>query len=98
MTTEPAVQADWEYAKPAPQVETINYSVRWSGTIAAPAAGHYVFSLDSGDSFPYFPKESYRLVIDGKVLGEGSLRQHVDIAAMGNFKAYATEPRPRRRP
>ena len=87
VTTEPAVQSDWENAKPAPQVETINYSVRWSGTITAPAAGHYVFSLDSGDSFPYSPKESYRLIIDGKVLGEGSLRQHVDIAAMGNFKA-----------
>jgi beta-glucosidase len=87
VTTEPAVQSDWEYAKPAPQVETMNYSVRWSGTITAPAAGHYAFSLDSGDSFPYSPKESYRLIIDGKVLGEGSLRQHVDISTMGNFKA-----------
>lgn len=87
VTTEPAVQTNWEYAKPVPQVETINYSVRWSGSITAPAAGHYVFTLDSGDSFPYFPNESYRLVIDGKVLGEGSLRKHVDIAAMGNFKA-----------
>jgi beta-glucosidase len=89
VTTQPAVQADWEYAKPAPQVETANYSVRWSGTIAAPAAGHYVFSLDPADSFPYSPKESYRLMIDGKILGEGSLRQHVDISAMGKFKATA---------
>jgi beta-glucosidase len=89
VTKEPAVQSDWENAKPAPQVETINYSVRWSGTITAPAAGHYVFSLDSGDSFPYSPKESYRLIIDGNVLGEGSLRQHVDISAMGNFKTMA---------
>jgi beta-glucosidase len=87
VTTEPAVQSDWEDAMPTPQVQTVNYSVRWSGTIAAPAAGHYVFSLDTGDSFPYSPKESYRLVIDGKVLGEGSLRQHIDISAMGNFKA-----------
>ncbi len=77
VVTEPAVQADWEYAKPAPQLEAINYSVRWSGTITAPAAGHYVFSLDPGNSFPYSPKESYRLIIDGKVLGEGSLRQQL---------------------
>jgi beta-glucosidase len=89
VTTEPAVQSDWENAKPVPQVETTNYSVRWSGIIAVPAAGHYVFSLDSGDSFPYSPKESYRLIVDGKVLGEGSLRQHIDISAMGNFKALA---------
>jgi beta-glucosidase len=89
VTTTPTVQTDWEDAMPVPQVQTINYSVRWSGTIAAPAAGHYVFSLDTGDSFPYSPKESYRLIIDGKVVGEGSLRQHTDISAMGSFKAMA---------
>ena len=89
VTTEPAIQTDWEDAKPAPQVETVNYSVRWSGTITAPAAGHYVFSLDVGDSFPYSPKESYRLTIDGKVLGQGSLRQQIDVSAMGDFKVMA---------
>jgi beta-glucosidase len=87
VTTEPAVQADWENARPVPQVETTDYSVRWSGSIAAPAPGHYVFSLDTGDSFPYSPKESYRLLIDGKVLGEGSLRHQADLSTMGNFKA-----------
>jgi beta-glucosidase len=87
VTTEPAVQSDWENAKPAPQVETPNYSVRWSGTIAAPAAGHYTFSVEAADSFPYSPKETYRLLVDGKVLSEGSLRQQADISAMGNFKA-----------
>ena len=89
VTTTPAVQSDWENAAPVPQVQTANYSVRWSGAITAPAAGHYVFSIDSGDSFPYSPKESYRLLIDGKVLGEGSLRQHIDISAMGGFTAMA---------
>jgi beta-glucosidase len=87
VTTEPAVQSDWENAQPVPQVETTNYSVRWSGTLTPPAAGHYVFSLESGDSFPYSPKESYRLLIDGKVISEGSLRQGQDLSAMGNFKA-----------
>ncbi|MFM2288398.1 MAG: hypothetical protein RL684_1541, partial [Pseudomonadota bacterium] len=82
-----AVQSDWEDARPDPAVETADYSVRWSGAIAAPAAGHYVFSLESGDSFPYSPVENYRLVIDGKVVSEGSLRAKVDIAAMGNFHA-----------
>ncbi|HXR40510.1 MAG TPA: glycoside hydrolase family 3 C-terminal domain-containing protein [Terracidiphilus sp.] len=88
--TEPAVQSDWENARPVPQLETTNYSVRWSGQITVPAAGHYVFSLESGDSFPYSPVESYRFILDGKVLSEGSLRQgpeHSDISAMGNFHA-----------
>jgi beta-glucosidase len=85
--TEPAVQDDWENARPAPQVETINYSVRWSGALTVPAPGHYVFSLESGDSFPYSPVESYRFILDGKVISEGSLRQGNDLASMGNFKA-----------
>ena len=87
VTTEPEVQADWENAMPAPEVETTNYSVRWSGTLTPPAPGHYVFSLEPGDSFPYSPKESYRLLIDGKVIGEGSLRAAMDLSTMGNFKA-----------
>jgi beta-glucosidase len=85
--TQPAVQTDWENVRPVPQIETNNYSVRWSGKLAVPAAGHYVFTLESGDSFPYSPKESYRFILDGKVVSEGSLRQEADLSAMGNFKA-----------
>jgi len=73
-TTQPAVQTDWENARPVPQVETSSYSVRWSGTLTPPAPGHYVFTLESGDSFPYSPNESYRFTLDGKVVSEGSLR------------------------
>ena len=78
--TEPAVQSDWENDKPAPEVDTVNYSVRWSGTISVPAAGHYVFSVEPGDAFPYTPTESYRLILDGKVLSEGVLRSGKDLA------------------
>jgi len=85
--TEPLVQADWENAKPAPEVDTHNYSVRWSGTIAAPAPGHYVFTLEVADSFPYSPAESYRLTLDGKVLGEGNIRTGHDMSVMGSFKS-----------
>ena len=84
--TEPLIQADWESAKPQPEVNTKNYSVRWSGTIAAPAPGHYVFSVEVADSFPYSPAESFRLTLDGKVLGEGDIRTGHDMAVMGSFK------------
>ena len=84
---EPLIQTDWENAKPSPDVDTHNYSVRWSGTIAAPAPGHYVFTMEPGDAFPYTPEESYRFLLDGKVLGEGALRQGRDLSAMGNFKS-----------
>jgi beta-glucosidase len=85
--TETLVQADWENAKPSPDVDTHNYSVRWSGSIAAPAAGHYVFTLEVADSFPYSPAESYRLILDGKVLGEGNIRTGHDMSVMGSFKS-----------
>jgi beta-glucosidase len=86
---EPEIQTDWENAHPVREIETNNYSVRWSGALTVPAPGHYVFSLETGDSFPYSPEESYRFLLDGKVLGEGSLRTIADLSALGNFH---TEP------
>jgi beta-glucosidase len=84
-TASSTIQADWENAKPVPEIQTINYSVRWSGAIAAPAAGHYVFTLEAADSFPYSPAESYRFVLDGKVVKEGSMRAGHDLSQIGNF-------------
>ena len=84
--TDALIQSDWENAKPRPEVETKNYSVRWSGTIAAPAAGHYTFTVEVADSFPYSPSESFRFVLDGKVLGEGNIRTGHDMSVMGSFK------------
>jgi beta-glucosidase len=83
--TQPEVQDDWENVVPVAQLATHTYSVRWTGTITAPAAGHYVFSVETGDSFPYSPRETYRLTLDGKVVSEGSLRQGADISSLGDF-------------
>ena len=87
--TEPLIQTDWENAKPRPEVDTKDYSVRWSGSISAPAPGHYVFYVEVGDSFPYSPAESFRLTLDGKILGEGNIRTGHDISVMGSFKPAA---------
>jgi beta-glucosidase len=85
--TDPLIQTDWENAKPRPEVDTHNYSVRWSGTISAPAPGHYVFLVETADAFPYTPWETFRLILDGKVLGEGGLRKGQDLLQMGQVKA-----------
>jgi beta-glucosidase len=84
--TEPLIQADWENAMPRPEVKTKNYSVRWSGNISVPAPGHYVFTVEVGDSFPYSPAEAYRFVLDGKELGKGNIRTGHDMSVMGSFK------------
>jgi len=88
VSTDHNIQAEWGDSMPVPEIRTHVYSVRWSGKIAVPAAGHYTFSVEPADAFPYSPKDSYRLTLDGKVLGEGELRRAVDISAMGgNFKS-----------
>ena len=72
-STAPEIQYDWDNATPVPEVQTQDYSVRWSGTLKVPATGKYVFTVDSGSGFPYSPKETYRFVLDGKVLAQGNL-------------------------
>jgi beta-glucosidase len=83
--TQPEIQSDWENALPVPQLATSNYSVRWTGSLSVPAPGHYVFTLEAGDAFPYSPAETYRFVLDGKVLSEGSMREGSGLSAFGNF-------------
>ncbi len=54
--TVPTIQTDWDSALPTPEVETHNYSVRWSGKLQAPAAGQYTFVLEPQSGFPYSPR------------------------------------------
>jgi beta-glucosidase len=94
--TQPLIQADWETALPTAEIHTPNYSVRWSGTLAVPAAGHYVFLVEPADAFPYSPVENYRFLLDGKVISEGSLRkvQANPLANGAAVGASPTAPRP----
>ena len=84
--TQPLIQSDWENANPKQEVDTKNYSIRWTGTIAVPAPGHYVFTVEVADSFPYSPAESFRFTLDRKVLGEGDIRTGHDMSVMGSFR------------
>lgn len=49
LTRVEAVDFDWEWAAPAPEVGDENYSVRWTGQLAAPASGSYTFQTVSDD-------------------------------------------------
>jgi len=83
VTTEPAIQHDWRDVEPVPELQTHDYSVTWSGKLRVPALGKYTFTLEGGSAFPYSPRESYRFVLDGKVLSEGTLTK--GKLAMGAF-------------
>ena len=84
--TESSIQYDWKDAIPVPELKTHDYSVRFTGSFRAPVAGTYHLTVAGyPEVFPYSPKETYKLIVDGKVIGEGSLagEGHPD---MGNFQ------------
>lgn len=58
--TDPALGFDWSQSPPAPDIPRTNFSVRWTGTLSAPATGQYTLSLTGDDG--------YRLFLDGKQL------------------------------
>jgi hypothetical protein len=84
--TQPEVQADWENACPCPNWPRHNYSVRWSGSLTVPRPAT-TSSPSNRRQLPLLARESYRFVLDGKVISEGSLRQAQRPLVMGNFTA-----------
>jgi beta-glucosidase len=64
------VDFDWNAASPAEGVPSDAFSVRWTGTLEAPAPGDYTFSVDIGDCYPCHDRETYALSFDGKVVSK----------------------------
>ncbi len=62
------IEFDWNSAAPVPGTSPAAYSVRWTGTIAAPAAGEYKFEVKVGHCSEC--TDSYTIAIDGKVVSE----------------------------
>src|SRR5215469_8916039 len=72
--TDPEIQTNWGDSFPVHEIQTHDYCVRWTGKLSVPAPGKYTFEVEPGDSaFPYSPRETYRVVLDGKVISEGEL-------------------------
>jgi beta-glucosidase len=65
-----AINFDWNAAAPAAGVPATAFSVRWTGTLAAPAPGDYAFSVDIGDCYPCQDRETYVVRFDGKVVSQ----------------------------
>jgi len=58
--TDAQIQDDWDTVSPAPGLPRTNFSVRWTGKLAAPVTGHYTLTLSADDGC--------RLFLDGKQL------------------------------
>lgn len=67
--TDPQIQFNWNADAPAPNVPRTNFSVRWTGTLAAPTSGTYALALTADDGC--------RLFIDDKAV----INHWVDSAA-----------------
>jgi len=59
------IDFDWNAVSPAPGVNPNQFSVRWTGTIAAPGAGDYSFQIDDRHCDPSHDKETYTIHIEG---------------------------------
>jgi len=78
------IQHNWHDALPVDELQTHAYSVRWSGALSVPAAGTYQFRVKPDSAFPYSPREAYRFILDGNVLGEGDLNTGKSTPVLGN--------------
>ncbi len=63
---DPEIDFDWNSASPASGLSAKDFGVRWSGTIAAPAAGDYPFRITLAHCYPCEDRESYKVYLDGK--------------------------------
>jgi len=60
------VDFDWNAASPVPGVSAATFSVRWSGSIAVPGAGDYVFAIAPEHCSPCDGTDTFRLYLDDK--------------------------------
>lgn len=64
------IDFDWDRTAPAPGIDPASYSVRWSGTLTAPAAGDYALRLDVPRCFDCKGHDPSRLWIDDTLIAD----------------------------
>ena len=67
---EHGIDFDWNAAAPVPGVPANAFSVRWTGTLMAPAPGDYTFNVDIPDCYPCQDRETYAVSFDGKTVSK----------------------------
>ncbi|HEY4049748.1 MAG TPA: glycoside hydrolase family 3 C-terminal domain-containing protein [Acidobacteriaceae bacterium] len=93
------VDFDWNAAAPVPGVSANAFSVRWTGSIAAPGAADYIFNvvLKTCNNREENQKEteSYKVYIDDKLASEGDCdRSRGEIRKPFTVHLADTQPHP----
>jgi beta-glucosidase len=62
---DPELNFDWSGVSPLRNAPNSPFAVRWTGTLTAPAAGTYEFTMKTGRCRGCGPTQSYRILVDG---------------------------------
>jgi beta-glucosidase len=66
------IDFSWDSASPVPHVSSMDFGVRWTGTISAPAPGAYHFGARLYKTASCDEHEQYMIWIDGKLMAANS--------------------------
>src|ERR1035441_7880886 len=71
--TDEQIDFDWNAASPAAGVDAKAFSVRWSGTVAAPGRGDYTLDIQTPQCWPCDDEEHFRVYLDGALVASESI-------------------------
>jgi beta-glucosidase len=87
------VDFDWDAASPVSGISSSAFSVRWSGSVAVPGPGDYVFEISPEHCFPCDGVETFRVLLDDKeVLKAG--RDHEKPTGQASFTMHFSDSAP----
>jgi beta-glucosidase len=87
------VDFDWDAASPAEGIPAGAFSVRWSGSIAVPGAGDYVFEMTPEHCSPCDGTDKFRLLLDDKQVLETG-REQKQTTGQASFKMHFNDSAP----
>jgi len=89
---DPQIDFDWNAASPVPGLPANNFGVRWTGTITAPAAGDYPFSVTLAHCYPCQDHEGYKVYLDDKEVASFGSSEKSDFRASTTPEFHLTFP------
>ncbi len=89
------IDSNWDGASPYPnRIPRKAFSVRWTGTVTAPAVGDIAFQVKLADCYPCNNVESYSVWIDGKQVSSVTSQNKKDHAKPAEFKVNFADTKP----
>src|SRR5438105_2334965 len=71
-TVDPQINFDWDSVNPLPGHPAEGFAARWTGTIHMPQPGTYNFTLRAGPCRGCATDQSFKVMVDGKVVAESA--------------------------